>query len=264
MEKSKVFRGYIVYHKEVPYGVTNNELYTPIQANAAKNGKITAYGGVYDDEGDNISEWNTVFAETTCLYWIWKHHPECKYVGFYQYRRRFDIQTEEQLEDIFKKHKAVAVWPLRFNAPIRWQYGACHSIKDLDRVEMIVKRLYPDYAESWDKYINNGCELHYSNGVVMAAKDFDAYCEWLFSILFEFKDEMGWNTPEDVRAYVEKEIKDCIRVNRNGKGSTADAVRYQTQIFGFLSERLFTLYLKHNYKRDDIYAIPYTKMEKCL
>ena len=264
MEKSKVFRGYIVYHKEVPYGVTNNELYTPIQANAAKNGKITAYGGVYDDEGDNISEWNTVFAETTCLYWIWKHHPKCKYVGFYQYRRRFDIQSEGQIEDIFKEHKAVAVEPLRFTIPVKWQYASCHSIKDLDRVEMIVKRLYPDYAESWDKYINEGCELHYALGVIMPSKDFDTYCEWLFSILFAFRDEMGWQRPEDARTLVEKEINGGFRGNRDGNGSTADAVRYQTQILGFLSERLFSLYLKHNYEKGELFTLPYSKLEDCL
>lgn len=264
MEKSKVFRGYIAYHKEVPYGVTNNELYTPIQVNSAKNGEITLYGGVHDNEGDNISDWNGVTGEVSGIFWIWKHRPECRYVGFSQYRRRFDIQSEEQIEDIFKEHKVVAVEPLRFNIPVKWQYASCHSIKDIERVESIVKRLYPDYAESWNKYINEGCELHYANGVIMPSKDFDTYCEWLFSILFAFRDEMGWQRPEDARTLVEKEINDGFRGNRDGNGSTDDAVRYQTQILGFLTERLFTLYLKRNYSSEEIMTLPYTKFENCL
>lgn len=260
MQKNNKIKGYMAYHKEVPYGIWNEEILTPIQANAENNGKITTYGGVYDNEGENISKWNDLFAETTCIYWIWKHLPEdCKYVLFTQYRRRFDVHTAEAVEEVFKESDAILAEPLFFGCSIRGQYNTCHNPEDLERIKNIVIRLYPEYEKSWQDYVENGHYLFYSNGLALRAEDYKKYCEWLFSILFEFQKEMGFKSPEEVQPYIENEIKAGKRRNANGQGKPDGALKYQSQLCGFISERLLTLYVRHNFS--NIYIVPYLKME---
>ena len=43
---------------------------------------------------------------------------------------------------------------------------------------------------------------------------------------------------------------------------TEDAIRWQMSIGGFLSERIWTLWLLHNFEKEKILELPYNKMEK--
>ena len=250
---------------------------------------------------DNISIWNPLFVENTGLYWIWKHltasprnderptpdgqtakgltpdgrtPAECSkilnaremmnardFTGFCQYRRRLDFHNEKELDFIFQQHDVIAAQPIFLIGSLHLQYAACHNAHDIDLAEKIVKELYPDYAEDWDRHINNGRTLFYSNGFIMRTPDFIKYCEWLFSILFEFKNRMDWKTPEDHKKYIDGQMAKGLRPKNNGKGGTDGADFYQGEIFGFLSERLWTLYLLHNFKKERIFITPYVKYE---
>ena len=128
----------------------------------------------------------------------------------------------------------------------------------------IVHRLHPDYDQSWNYFIENGKVLFYSNGFIMKEEDYAKYCEWLFSILFEYKRLKGFETVEDVKKFVQEQIDNGLRPNADSNGKRDNALNYQSQICGFLSERLYTLYLLHNYKWEDIAILPYYKLEKCL
>ena len=46
------------------------------------------------------------------------------------------------------------------------------------------------------------------------------------------------------------------------KNIPAEAVKWQCSIGGFLSERLWTLWLQHNFSEEKILKLPYIKMEK--
>lgn len=267
MEKSNLVKGFIFFHKEVPYGIWSDEIYTPLQVNTDEIGRISVYGGVADNEcEDSISRWNNLWAENTGTYYIWKTLPQdCKYVVQMQYRRRLDIRTEDEINKIFERYKAVVPQPIFFQVgTLRTQYAACHSVLDLERGEKIVKRLYPEYCEDFDRHINHGKEIYNSNGFALRAEDYKAYCGWLFNILSEFKKEMGWEKPEDVTEYVAGQIKAGLRRNLDNQGTKNNALRYQSQIFGFLSERLFTLWIKHNFKPEELLKIPYHKLENCF
>lgn len=265
MEKSKRVKGYIFWHKEVPYGIWNDEIWTPIQAGAAVNGRNGIYGGIADNEGENISAWNGFYGEITCMYNIWKRYPkDCEYIMQTQYRRRFDIHSEETIDELFKEHDVVAAAPIAISSSLSYQYAACHSPEDLPKVKEILLNLYPEYKESWERYIEKGNLLFYANGLIMKRLDYDKYCKWLFSILKEYKKGLGHNTVEELDNAIGRQISEGRRNGKNGNGEDVGAVKYQRQLGGFASERLLTLYLLHNYPHNRIGVIPYTKMENCF
>lgn len=242
-------RIYIIAHKPVDYGIWDNALYTPVQV---------GYGERFlenrDDEcPGSISTLNNYYAETTGLYWAWKTHPrDAKYIGVCQYRRRLEFPEDQDFDELFGGVGVIAAEPLPF--PVYLQYCMCHSRKDVEEAGEIICELFPEYEESFGKYILNGRKLYYSNGFVMRAEDFDRYCEWLFQILGEIRRRRGWNTPERVEADITAEIAE-------GKRNPSKSVGYQSQVGGFLSERLLTLFILHNFKDNEIMHVPYHKYE---
>lgn len=243
------------------YPLWDNEIWTPLEVGAALREPV--YEGNLRDNGDidNISEWNGYFAENTGIYYNWKHLTGKKYAGNVQYRRRFNINSFEELENMFADHNVIAAQPLFFNCSVKQQYIFCHNRTDMDIFKSIISNIFPEYIESWDKYVENENRVYYSNGFIMKEEDYKNYCEWLFTILFEFKKIMGWETPEDLDKYIEYQIKNHLRPNNNGYGKPENSVAYQRQIGGFASERLWTLYLRHNFRDEEILHLPYLKME---
>lgn len=254
----------LFYHKEMDYPLWDDEIWSPLEVGAALREPV--YEGFTRDNEceDNISEWNNFFAETTGIYYNWKNLTGKKYAGNCQYRRRLDVHTEAELDEIFKNHKVLVAAPTSFGCTVFNQYDACHSKEDLFKIKKILYELYPEYKHSWIQYIEGSKYLYYSNGFIMQEEDYDAYCKWLFSLLFELKKEMEWKSPEDVTDFIQRQIACKVRPNRDNKGQPDNAVRYQSQIGGFLSERLLTLYLRHNYKPAEIATVQYTKMETCF
>lgn len=265
MEKSKRVKGYIFWHKEVPYTIWDDDIWVPIQAGTESNGRIGIYGGIADNEGaDNISYWNPFYAETTCMYSIWKNHPkDCEYIMQTQYRRRFDIHSEETIDELFKEHDVVAAAPICMSSTVAQQYSYCHSPFDLPKLKKVLLSLYPEYERSWEAFIENGHLLFNSNGFIMKESDYDRYCGWLFSILGEYKKELGYNTVEELDRDISRQIEEGVRHPLNNRGTEENAVQYQRQLGGFASERLLTLYILHNYSHERIGVIPYLKMENC-
>jgi hypothetical protein len=51
---------------------------------------------------------------------------------------------------------------------------------------------------------------------------------------------------------------------QNPKQIPQEAVKWQMSILGFLSERLWTLWVQHNFSDDRIYKLPYVKMEESM
>ncbi len=256
MEKRKDIEGYIFCHKLVPYGVWDNKLYTPLEVGAALREPLFE---LRDNTGENISALNVFYAENTGSYWIWKHHSkEAKYILQCQYRRRLEFDEDLDFCQFFKDYDVIVASPLMLlNTPIYQQYANCHSEEDIRLVEEIIKEKFPEYSESFERYIKFGSFLFYSNGFVMRSEDYDRYAEWLFAILDEFRYRKGWDTEERILADISTEIKRKKRPGTRG-------ARYQAQLGGFLSERLLTLYILHNFDKKRIMCRDYKKFEEGL
>lgn len=225
---------YIALHKPCP--MVNLSYYYPIQVNAKKN---QAFLSLNDATGDNISQKNDRYCELTALYWIWKNDVTSRFVGLCHYRRYFkmsfgisdfwngqynckeigtqDIKVTSRIVHYLEKGYTIMPKPLNLGKiTVKQQYKSCHVLEDLIKLEKVVKTRFPYYGKAWDE-VFNGHKLYPYNMFITNQKLFKTYMEWLFQILFEVE---GMVPPKDDP--------------------------YQNRTFGFMSERLFNVFLTYN------------------
>lgn len=274
-EKSKDVQIFSLCYAKKPFPFLNDSVVTPLQVGAANGTEVCI---LKDNTGDNISSSNYFYIENTGTYWVWKNIKDAKYKGQMQYRRplegineTFDFDNAFENFDVITcepfhhpSHKTpTAEQPMVISADtVEQGYWFSNCLDDLLILEMAVKMYYPEYAEDYDKYIKNGPNLYYSNGFIMKSEDYDRYCAFLFDCL------NGYLKLADI--HTEKELIDHVKYNMEvGKypryqglqNITQDAIKWQCSIGGFLSERLWTLWLQHNFRDDRILKLPYNKME---
>lgn len=228
-------RLFSVTHKQVDFIPDGREF-----IGVGKNKEIKGVYN-YDNTGDNISNKNANYCELTALYWIWKNINEVEYVGLEHYRRYISTKTclfrpkalkINKIKIILKNYDIILPSRLKFKTSLYEDYKKNHYISDLDECKNIIGEIYPEYLDSFDKVIkNNKCSMF--NIFIMKKELVNKYSEWLFNILFE----------------CEKRI------------SIEDRSDYQKRVFGFLSERLFNVWLdKQNLKT--YYAKVYLDTDK--
>lgn len=199
-----------------------------IQVNAQNNGD---YGFPFkDNTGDHISEKNPHFCELTALYWIWKN-TDYDHLGISHYRRFFCHNIHllgkikkyniQELDHYLEKYDIIVPYPIRIKeGTVYERYCFGHNKKDLDMVISLIKEKYPSYATKMNNFLNQKNFFCY-NMFYCSKKILDSYCEWLFDILFT--------------------CERTINIENYDK--------YQSRVFGFLSERLFNIWLlNQNYK----------------
>ena len=98
---------------------------------------------------------------------------------------------------------------------MRSQYEHAHNKRDLEEAEKIIAELYPEYISAFETVMQR-TKLHILNMFVMKKELFDAYCQWLFNILFELEKQI------DITSYNQ----------------------YEARVYGFISERLFNVWLE--------------------
>lgn len=275
-EKSEDIKIYTLCYDKKDFVFLNDEAITPLQVGAF-NGKNVCE--LKDNVGENISEKNYFYIENTGTYWIWKNVNNAKYKGQMQYRRPLSgITGAYDFDDAFSKYDVITCEP--FHHPshktptkdepmvivadtVEEGYGFSNCIDDLYIMEMVVKIYHPEYAESYDKYIKNGPNLYYSNGFIMKSEDFDKYCEFLFDCLEKYLQMAGINSQQDLIDHVKYNIEvGKYPRYKDPKNVAEEGVRWQCSIGGFLSERLWTLWLQHNFSDEKILKLPYIKMEE--
>ena len=226
----------IAVHK--PYWMPMEGCYLPLHV--GKEGK-SDLGFIGDNTGKNISFKNANYCELTGIYWAWKN-LKADYIGLCHYRRYFaknsgggnvqkkreSIFTAEDYRTLLQKYDVIV--PKKRNyyiETVRSQYEHAHNKFDLDEAEKILNQFYPEYSEAFNKVMGRK-KLHLYNMFVMEKKLYDSYCSWLFTILFELEK----------------------------RTDVANYNQYEARVFGFLSERLFNVWLeKRNLKKKEVNVV---------
>ena len=204
-----------------------------------------------DSSGDNISHLNPHFCELTAMYWAWKN-VDSSYYGLFHYRRILDLSEQAQqirtdypiivsprsynpkrqglttenitkllqeydiiLPQGYKNHYNLACDEGLDNYGI---YAHYHYAKDLDRIIELIKSRHPEMQAALESTLfTYPPRWHIANIFIMRKELYFAYCEWLFSLLFDLSKETD----------------------------LSDYTPYQARIYGFLSERMFNIWLAY-------------------
>jgi len=242
---------YVFFYKNDPL-ISKESLYRPILAGKSLFKEPSNYPG--DDTGDNISHKNQYYSELTGIYWVWKN-TSLSIVGTCHYRRFFTnksmpliykfkhwmlhpfsrknsqglwysrnlekhrklILSESEMLGILEEFDAILPVPRKFRYSIERHYQKYHDISDLEKVREIISERYPDYLDSFDRTMQSN-EMYANNMFVMRQEHFQRFMEWWFDILFRFEEQ----------TQLEK------------------YTGYQQRIYGFMAERLLTVWFRHH------------------
>ena len=210
--------------------IVSHKKFTPPEVDGYIPIQVGKGGTIYecrDDINDNISNKNESYCELTAAYWIWKNVND-QIVGITHYRRYFyntpfnnnfkNILDKKKIKKILSKYDIIVPRELfLYHDSVYKHYKRNFNIKDYDRCREIIKNKYPEYIESFD-VVSKGHMLVAYNMMIAKKEIFDQYHQWLFDILFDLEK----NT--DISSY--------------------DS--YNKRIYGFISERLFTVWLQKN------------------
>ncbi len=192
-----------------------------------------------DKTGESISHLNPYFSELTALYWIWKNYkcPPDNFVGIMHYRRLLVDgwvsslnKTPASIENINKilLQKDLIVPEKTHFSPNAYQnYSEEHDEADM-RLSLSIAENKDGVKEGeYIDFLKSLRTAHICNMFACKKSIFDNYCSWLFPILFESLNQINFK----------------------------DRDAYQKRVFGFLSERLFNVWLN-----DKNYSIEQLRM----
>lgn len=237
-EGSSMLKAIIIIATHKSYWMPDDPIYLPLHVGAA-NGNRLPFAG--DDTGKNISAKNPNYCELTGLYWAWKNLP-ADYLGLAHYRRHFAngrrfgdkkkrIISGPELEKALSKAQVLLPKPRHYRIETGYsQYAHAHHAIDLDTMRTIIGERCPEYLPAFDRVMKQ-THGHRFNMFVMARPLLDAYCAWLFDLLFALERRL------DISAYSP----------------------YDARVFGFVGERLLDVWLITN--RVPYRELPYVYME---
>ncbi len=178
----------IAAHKS--YEMPADRLYLPLHVGAEGKDPI-GYTG--DNTGTHISEKNPTFCELTGLYWAWKN-LDADYIGLAHYRRHFGngkkwkaLLTADTARAILATHDGILPKKRHYIVENLYDHYAhtCH-VEPLDITGDIITEKYPDYAPAF-RALKTRCSAHMFNMMILKREHLDAYCSWLFDVLFELE-----------------------------------------------------------------------------
>lgn len=216
---------YIITHKDVELPKYDN--YIPMQVGENKH-DISSY--MRDDFGENIADKNSSYCELTGIYAIWKNVKDENIIGIVHYRRYFfstriskcfeNILSYDEIERILKDYDLILPEKHFFKQCVKKQYSNIHNYRDLEICREVISEFCPNYLDAFDEMLFDKYIFPF-NMFIMKRYVFDEYATWLFSILFEVEKRI------DIDSYD----------------------TYNQRVFGFLSERLFNVWIKHQHYR---------------
>lgn len=213
----------VAAHKAYP--MPDTPMYLPLQVGSAIN---EALPYAQDNTGANISEKNKTFCELTGLYWAWKN-LDADYIGLCHYRRYFAcrpfgnkrkrVLSDGDADRLLGANDVIL--PKKRNYWIETNYSQyihAHHREDLDTTRQILSERYPDYLPAYDEIMGR-TSGHRFNMFIMKKCILDAYCGWLFDVLFELERRL------DISGY--------------------DPV--SRRVFGYVGERLLDVWVETNH-----------------
>ncbi len=233
-----------------PFMTIDNEIIKPIQVGTALKDKRFD-NMLHDNEGQNISNKNKRYCELTAQYYAWKN-IDADFYGFMHYRRYLSfadknfkhVPFKNPVHDEFSENvekalgleektiaekikgydailpKKMVLLPGNYNW---YKRSKGHYIRDLDFCFEVIREDYPEIYP-FVKQHKRSRSSYMCNMFILKKEYFDRYSAFLFDVLQKHEDEY------DCRYY--------------------DTYAYR--VSGFLSERLFDVFMRYLEKTEKI------------
>lgn len=231
----KEYKMFVVCHKQNNLKLKNN--YEKIYVNAIKNNFINFK---YNDAmtKDNISLKNPNYCELTAIYALDNLNLNLSEIGISHYRRFFCRNfiscrpiSLKTLNNYLRKFDIILPYKVKFKQSVYEQYKFYHRIEDLEEAIKITLSMHPELKEITKRFLNSKEMVSY-NMFYCSFDLFKEYCCRLFPILF--------------------------KLEKNIDISSLDP--FQSRVFGFISERLFNIWIM--YKKLNVKNICIVKTDK--
>lgn len=230
---------YVITHKSFDDNFIKNNTYKVLLVGKALGNSGKKYY-LNDNLGKNISIKNKSYCELTGLYWMWKNSAS-SILGLEHYRRYFVrelkkhvILDKKQIVNDLKTYDIILPKrdPLVFMGKTADQYfGDIHDPLVWTLTRNIIEEKFPEYIGDFDWFSKQYTGYSY-NMMITHKNVIDEYCKWLFSIVASLEKEVDLSKYDD----------------------------YNKRMFGFVSERLLNVWVKHNHLK--IKEYPVWKSEK--
>ncbi len=203
-DAAKAARIYVLTHKA--FTPPPDPLYVPLSVHTAA--------------GDHIAPKNSTFSELTGLYWIWKNDCLSDIVGTAHYRRYLlneagGLLTFDEITSLLSEYDCITTKELALNYTYYEGFGENHKPYYLDELRKMFAEKCPADLPLYDKLINDS-HTYFGNMMIAPKGLYDAYCSWLFDLLFTLDERITIDEPDS----------------------------YHRRIYGFISEFLWYFYVK--------------------
>ena len=233
---------YVLQHK--PYTNRHEDLENRVPLQVGAWDKVP-FCVTRDCTGENISNKNKVYLETTGHYWILKNDIQSEYVGVEHCCRQFlELSSKEQIMNILSDYDIILPQKAVFKHSIEKDYALCHIHNDLLVCKEILYEMNEEIGRQFDEYVSSENAHYWSNIFITRWEIFEQAWTFIFEVLSEYEKRMGFERIPDWRRYVEE-----MGVNHEHfkkRHPDISWVDYQMRIGGSLAERLFSFYVTHN------------------
>lgn len=227
---------YVCSHKDYVNSDITNKCYRLISDKPVKNNSALSF-----IQSDGFLD-NRLWSELSHMYYVWKHEDlQADWIGFVHYRRYFSW-----LNDIPELTKPILAKHIVLPYSVYMQYDVCHNSNDLklmlDIIYTLEKEYYCTAIEVYDGHIYFPYNMYVLPKIV-----FNEFCNFIFKIL---------NTVDAVYNIHNDYTNMCQHICENSNRYIdklqypQTTVRYQARLYGFLAERLlsiwFTKYIKEH------------------
>lgn len=234
---------YILTHREIPNMIVR--WFTPLHISNNPNNRIELK---VRDVYPRMADMNRWYNEMSGQYYIWKE-DKTEYKGQVQYRIVPQMSFKE-VKEVLETYDFIA-HTVNVSS-IKTQFCRCHGQEIWDTVYDLLKD--KGFEDELLKKWSNSNILFNRNMFIAKADDYNDYSKWLFDILFDLEARLGIKNMDDAMEWAK--TQHCMDPNPE-------------RLPGYLSERLFTLYLYKRYGsldkiKEKVYVPQFDKLHSKL